>query len=190
MIRYNDSQEITAHIITVRPSFEMADNRQSGFKGSFWHSPKANLSSFGGGNKRWLIRLYYFALLLYGSGFAFLTPSCVSPALTLNTYSLWLAALHWKVHCGLSCKQTVMFAFSVTHQNALCASLSSDKCVECNSIHPLAMPPFRGSRGAAANPSRHWARGRVRHGQITSQSQGWHIETDNHSHSCSHLLVI
>ncbi len=48
MITSNDSQEIIAHIITVRPSFEIADNRQM-FEGSFWCYPKVNLSSFAAG---------------------------------------------------------------------------------------------------------------------------------------------
>ncbi len=52
------------------------------------------------------------------------------------------------------------------------------------SIHPLSITLSlnRVVGGAGADPSCHWASGGVHPGQIASLSQGWHIETGNHSH--------
>ncbi len=54
------------------------------------------------------------------------------------------------------------------------------------SIHFLYHLSFTGWRGAGADPSWLWARGRVHPGQVASQSQGRHIETDNYSHTHIH----
>ncbi len=51
------------------------------------------------------------------------------------------------------------------------------------SIHHLYCLSLEGCGDAGSNSSWHWARGRVHSGQVASQSQGRHIETDNHSHS-------
>jgi len=62
------------------------------------------------------------------------------------------------------------------------------KCIHpsIHFLYPLIQLSGRG--GAGAYPSRHWARGRVHPGQVSSPSQG-HTETNDHTHTHTHLEV-
>lgn len=55
------------------------------------------------------------------------------------------------------------------------------------SIHYLYHLSLRGGV-AGANPSWHWLRGSVHHGQIGSLSQSWHTETCQHVNNMSHNI--
>lgn len=51
----------------------------------------------------------------------------------------------------------------------------------CPSIHHLSTVILAGRRRAGANPSWHWVKGGIQHGQ------GWHLELKHHTHSHSHI---